>query len=97
MTVRNDVEAILMLYGSAKRTSKGLKQVRYPHLKNVRRLDIAVNDTLAMRLIERIGNFDGGDSSLPKSLARLPIKCFSVTPSRNSIAMKACPSCSPMS
>ena len=29
------------------------------------------------------------DSSLSKSMARLPIKCFSVTPSRNSIAMNA--------
>ena len=65
--------------------------------ENVCRLDVAMHDALAVRGVERVSNFDGEREQRLESMGRLPIRCLSVTPSRNSMAMNACPSCSPMS
>ncbi len=58
--------------------------------EDVRRLDVAVNDALGVRGVERVGNLDGQRQNSVSS-GRPAIRCFSVTPSRNSMAMKALP------
>ena len=69
-----------------------------PRDENVRRLDVAMNNALAVRGIQRVGNFDGRDrAAISSPIGRPAMRCFRVTPSRNSIEMKARPSSSPMS
>ena len=66
--------------------------------KNVCRLDVAVDDAFgcARRRARRRFRWPS-DRSFSSSMGRPAIRCFRVTPSRNSMAMKASPSCSPMS
>src|SRR5712691_8571647 len=65
--------------------------------KDVRRLDVAMDDPFGVRRIERIGDFDGHPSQ--RSISRGPpsIRRLSVVPSRYSMAMKDWPSCFPIS
>jgi hypothetical protein len=65
--------------------------------KDVAWLDVAVYDSGGMRGIERIRNFNAQAQNLVNFDRTPPILCFKVTPSRNSIAMKAWPRSSPMS
>ena len=65
--------------------------------EDVGRLDVAMDNFFGVRGVERVGDLDGqGEQGL--GVHGWPeMRCFRVTPSRNSMAMKAWPSCSPMS
>ena len=61
--------------------------------EEIRRLDVAMNDAVGVRGIEGVGDFDGREPEQSSiSIGRPAMRCFSVTPSRNSMAMKAWPS-----
>ena len=58
--------------------------------ENIGRLDVAVNNAFGVSRVERVGNFDGqSQDKLSVSIGWPAIRCFSVMPSRNSMAMKA--------
>ena len=60
--------------------------------KKIGRLDVAVDDPAFVRRIKSIGNFDGqATSTVSISIGCVPMRCFRVMPSRNSMAMKGCP------
>ncbi len=65
--------------------------------KHVRGFYIAVNDPSGMSGIQPIGDLDGEGEDQTVSIGRLPMRCFSVMPSRNSMTMNGCPSCLPIS
>ena len=56
-------------------------------------LDVAMDDAFAVGGIQRVGDFDGEPSRTSISSGRPAMRCFSVTPSRYSMAMKAWPFC----
>ena len=60
--------------------------------KDVGWLDVAMDDPFGVGGIERVCNLDASESSVSSSIGRLPIRCFSVCPSRYSMAMNAWPS-----
>ena len=60
-------------------------------------LDVAVDNAFSVGGVEGIGNFDRQPEQVSVSMGLPAMRCFSVMPSRNSMAMNACPSCSPMS
>ena len=65
--------------------------------ENVGGLDVAVDDSLAVRGFEGVGNFDGqGEQAIEFHRPAL-IRCFRVSPLRHSITMKRWPSCWPIS
>ena len=56
--------------------------------ENVRGLDVAMNNALGVRRIERIGDLDGqGEKETSISSPRPEMRCFRVKPSTNSMAM----------
>ena len=60
--------------------------------ENVGGLDVAMNDALGVRGVERVGNLNGQSEQHVRSPADRPaMRCFRVTPSRNSMAMKRLP------
>ena len=65
--------------------------------KNISGLDVPVNDSFGVRCVERIGDFDGNTQQLFQFDRATADMCFSVAPSRYSIAMNALPASSPMS
>jgi hypothetical protein len=65
--------------------------------EDVRGLDVAVDDAFGVGGVESVGNLDSDGEQASRSIGRLPIKCFRVLPSRNSMAMNAWPFSSPMS
>jgi len=60
-------------------------------------LDVAMNDACRVRRVQRVGNLNDKSSSSSNSMRPASMRCFSVAPSRNSIAMKGWPLCSPIS
>ena len=60
-------------------------------------LDVAMHDALGVRGVERIGDLNGQGQQRLVSSGRPSMRCFSVVPSRNSMTMKDCPSCLPIS
>ncbi len=53
-----------------------------------------MHDSFRVRRIQRIGDLDGhAQQRLQIGTGLPPMRCFSVTPSRNSMAMNGCPSC----
>ena len=58
--------------------------------KNIRGLDVAMDDALRVRRIERVGDCRCQSSIGSSSSGRPAIVCFSVLPSRYSMAMNAC-------
>jgi len=61
--------------------------------KDVGGFDVAVDDALGMRGVEGVGDPQcPSDRSVSRSSGRSVVMCFSVWPSRNSMAMKASPS-----
>ena len=61
--------------------------------KDVRRLDVAVDDAFGVGGVERVGDLDPRASNALVSRGFPAMRCFSVTPSRNSITMNGWPSC----
>src|SRR5690349_16926048 len=70
--------------GQAKIENLGMTSLRY---KNVGRLDIPMDDALRVRRIKRISNFKGEIEKLIQFERVAGDRCFSVTPSRNSMTM----------
>jgi hypothetical protein len=60
--------------------------------KDVGGLDITVDNAFRVSRVERIGDLDRQPNSTSVSTGLPAMRCFRVTPSRNSIAMKAFPS-----
>ena len=56
-----------------------------------------MHNALGVGGVERVGDLDGERENVSSSSGRPPMRFFSVIPSRNSMAMKARPSCSPIS
>ena len=87
------------------RPRRQLRQAEIEHLRvaarrdeDVGRLDVAVDDALRVRGVQRVGNLDRRGRAAARSASGLPpMRCFSVCPSSNSMAMNGWPSCSPMS
>ena len=65
--------------------------------KDVRWLDVAMNNTLSVCGFESIGNLDAQVEGGFDPSDTPAILCFSVTPSRYSMAMNACPCSSSIS
>src|SRR5262249_52323653 len=65
--------------------------------KDVRWLDVAMDDATGVRRVERFGNLHAEVEHFIEVIGRPVMRCFNVLPSRNSITMKYCPSCSPIS
>ncbi len=66
--------------------------------KDVGGFDVAMNDALGVRGIESVGDLDRQRQTSASISSGCPaMRCFSVMPSRNSMAMKDWPSCSPIS
>ena len=90
---------------SASRPTRiGLRHLRQAEIQNLRvsafgdedvcRLNVTMNNALAVCRVQPVGDFDGQiDSSSSVSNGRPAMRCFSVLPSRNSMAMKARPCC----
>ena len=58
--------------------------------ENIGGLDVAVNDAFGVRGVKRIGNLNAERQARSRCPRAVPaMRCFSVTPSRNSMAMKA--------
>ena len=79
----------------------GRRDLRQPEIKNfgmpalgdedVRRLDVAMDDAFGVSGIQRIGNLDRQTRAAhPCPEGRPAMRCFSVVPSRNSMAMNDC-------
>ena len=61
-------------------------------------LDVAMDNAGGVCRIQCVGNFDSQrQSRVSVSRGRPAMRCFSVIPSRNSMAMNDCPSCLPIS
>jgi hypothetical protein len=58
---------------------------------------VPVDDPFGVRRVERIRDLNRKGQQVLGFDRVAVIMCFSVTPSRNSMAMKACPSCCPIS
>ena len=56
--------------------------------EDVRGFDIAVYDSGRVRCIEGVGNLDSQRQDSFGSSGLAPMRCFNVTPSRNSMTMK---------
>jgi hypothetical protein len=65
--------------------------------KNIRGLDVTVNDALGVCGVQSIGHVNSDSQERFQLHRNGPIMCLSVCPSRNSMAMKALPFSSPMS
>ena len=66
--------------------------------EDVGRLDVAVDDALGVRGVQRVGDLRWPARAARRSVAAGPaMRCFSVRPSSNSMAMKCRPSASSMS
>ena len=65
--------------------------------EDVCRLDVTMDDTFRWAASSASAISIASDNRVSNSSGRSPIKCFRVWPSRNSMAMNAWPSSSPMS
>ena len=66
--------------------------------EDVRRLDVAVDDALGVRRVQPVGNLNAQvQHFLGLEQLAAAMRCFSVWPSRHSMAMKGWPSCSSIS
>jgi hypothetical protein len=70
-----------------------IENLRVPSLgeEDIGGLDVAMNNALGVRCVESIGDFDRQISNWSVSSGRPAMRCFSVSPSRNSMAMNAGP------
>ena len=86
---------------TTQRRGAGKRNLRQSEIKNlgmatlgdedVCRLDVAVDNTFSVSGVERVGDIDCNRSRTSGSSGRPAMRCFSVTPSRYSMAMKARP------
>jgi hypothetical protein len=65
--------------------------------ENIGGLDVAVYDSFGVSNVEASAISMARESMPSVSMGRPAMRCFRVTRSRNSMAMNALPSCSPMS